>query len=49
MATHSTMLAWRIPQTEEPGRLWYMVLQKSRHNLEAKQQQQTTIGTEMGA
>ena len=21
MATHSTILAWKIPQTEEPGRL----------------------------
>ena len=21
MATHSSMLAWRIPRTEEPGRL----------------------------
>ena len=21
-ATHSSILAWRIPQTEEPGRLW---------------------------
>ena len=23
MATHSS-LAWRIPWTEEPGRLWFM-------------------------
>ena len=22
MATHSTILTWRIPWTEEPGRLW---------------------------
>ena len=22
MATHSSILAWRIPQTEEPGSLW---------------------------
>ena len=22
MATHSTVLAWRISWTEEPGRLW---------------------------
>ena len=22
MATHSTIHAWRIPWTEEPGRLW---------------------------
>ena len=25
MATHSNMLAWRIPWTEEPGRLQSMV------------------------
>ena len=24
MATHSTILAWKIPQTEEPGRLQSM-------------------------
>ena len=23
-ATHSSILAWRIPWTEEPGRLWSM-------------------------
>ena len=22
MATHSSILVWRIPMTEEPGRLW---------------------------
>ena len=25
MATHSNILAWRIPRTEEPGGLWSMV------------------------
>ena len=25
MATHSSFLAWRIPCTEEPGRLWSIV------------------------
>ena len=25
MATHPCILAWRIPQTEEPGGLWSMV------------------------
>ena len=29
MATHSSILAWRIPQTEDPGRLQSMGLQKS--------------------
>ena len=28
MATHSSILAWRIPWTEEPGRLQSMGLQK---------------------
>ena len=22
MATHSRVLAWRVPRTEEPGQLW---------------------------
>ena len=29
MATHSSILAWRIPWVEEPGRLWYMGSLKS--------------------
>ena len=28
MATHSSVLAWKIPWTEEPGRLWSMGLQE---------------------
>ena len=28
MAIHSSILAWRIPQTEEPGRLQSMGLQR---------------------
>jgi len=28
MATHSSILAWRIPWTEEPGRLWSMGMQR---------------------
>ena len=31
MATHSSILAWRIPWTEEPSRLQSMGLQKVRH------------------
>ena len=27
MATHSSILAWRIPWTEKPGRLWSIGLQ----------------------
>ena len=32
MATHSTLLAWRIPWTEEPGRLQSMGSQRVGHN-----------------
>ena len=28
MAMHSSILAWKIPWTEEPGGLWFMGLQK---------------------
>jgi len=31
-ATHSSILAWRIPWTEKPGRLYCMVLQRVGHN-----------------
>ena len=32
MATYSSILAWRIPWTEEPGRLQTMGLQRVRHD-----------------
>ena len=32
MATHSSILAWRIPWTEEPGGLQSMGLQRIGHN-----------------
>ena len=32
MATHSSVLAWRIPWTEEPGGLQSMGLQRVGHN-----------------
>ena len=32
MATHSYTLAWKIPWTEEPGRLQSMGLQRVRHD-----------------
>ena len=39
MATHSSILAWEIPWTEEPGRLQSMGLQRVRHDLATKQKQ----------
>ena len=32
MATHSSILDWKIPWTEEPGGLQSMGLQRGRHN-----------------
>ena len=34
MTTHSSTLAWKIPRTEEPGRLQYMGSQRVRHDWE---------------
>ena len=32
MATHSSLLAWRIPRTEDPGELQSMGSQRVRHD-----------------
>ena len=32
MTTHSSILAWKIPWTEEPGRLQSMGSQRDRHD-----------------
>ena len=32
MATHSSILAWKIPWTEEPARLQFMGLQRVGHD-----------------
>ena len=40
MANHSRDLAWKIPWTEEPGGLQSMGLQRVRHDLVSKQQEQ---------
>ena len=39
MATHSSILAWEIPRSEEPGGLQSAGFQRVRHNLESQQQQ----------
>ena len=38
MATHSNILAWEIPWTEEPGRLQSVGLQRVRHDSATKQE-----------
>ena len=40
MATRSSILAWEIPRTEEPGGLQSMVLQKCQTQSVTKYQQQ---------
>ena len=40
-ATHPGILAWRIPRTEEPGRLQSMGSQRVTHNLATNQQQRS--------
>ena len=44
MATHSSLLAWRIPWTEEPGGLQSIGLQKSRTRLSDKYSQRRDAG-----
>ena len=38
MATHSSILAWRIPWTEDPVGLQFMGSQRAGHDLATKQQ-----------
>ena len=40
MTTHSSIHAWKIPWTEEPGGLQSMRSQRVRHNQAIKQQKQ---------
>ena len=37
MATHSSILAWEVPWTEEPGGLQFTGSQKFRHDLATEQ------------
>ena len=43
LATHSNILAWEIPWTEEPGGLQFIGLQRARCNLVTEQQQHSTL------
>ena len=43
MATHSSLLAWKIPWMEEPGELQFMGSQRAQHKLATKQQYQTLL------
>ena len=43
MAPHSSTPAWKIPGTEEPGRLQSMGSQRIGYNLVTKQQQRLMV------
>ena len=43
MATHSSILAWKIPRTEEPSGLQSIKLQRVKHDRE--QQQASSVPT----
>ena len=43
MATHSSILVWRIPWAEEPGRLQSVGLQRVRHDLATKERKRECL------
>ena len=45
MATHSSILAWEIPWTEEPGGLQFVGLQRVGHDLMTERNQICSIPT----
>ena len=49
MATHSSILVWRIPCTEEPGRLHSMGSQKSQTQLSKERFSVTVIKHVLGS
>ena len=48
MATHSSILSWRFPWTEEPGGLPFMGLQRVRHDLATKHAVEIILSKEGG-
>ena len=46
MATHSSILAWEIPWTEEPGGLQSIRLQESQTRLTTEQKQYGCVGSQ---
>ena len=44
MATYSDILSWRIPCTEEPGRLQFMGSQRVRHDYETNTMKENQNG-----
>ena len=49
MATHSSIFAWRITWTEEPGRLQSMGSQRAGHDLETKRYNNSSLSEDRGS
>ena len=47
MATHSSILVWRVPWTEEPGRMQSIALQGVGHNWSNLTHMQTYTDTDL--
>ena len=47
MTIHSSILAWKIPQTEEPGGLWSIGLQGVGHDSDTKQPPTTMTSSQL--
>ena len=48
MATHSGILAWRIPWTEKPGRLWFVGSQRVSHEGATEHAHSYIVGSTKG-
>ena len=49
MATHTSIFAWRITWTEEPGRLQSMGSQRAGHDLETKWYNSSSLSEDRGS
>ena len=47
-SNYSSILAWRIPWTEEPGGLWFMGLQRVRQDLATEHAHKERPGARLG-
>ena len=48
MATHASILAWKIPWTEECGKLQPIGLQRVRHDLATEKKKEKALGRKSG-
>ena len=48
MATHASILAWKIPWTEESGKLQPIGFQRVRHDLATEKKKRKVLGRKSG-